>query len=46
MRHLQTMDRIHKMGAPDRPFSPNDVAHLQELKIAMNSANEMLASYD
>ena len=46
MRHLQTMDRVHKMGASNRPFSPNDVAHLQELKIAMNSANEMLASYD
>ena len=46
MRHLQTMDRVHKMGAPDRPFSPNDVAHLQALKTALNSANEMLAKYD
>jgi hypothetical protein len=46
MRHLQTMDRVHKMGSPERPFTPNDIAHLQELKIAMELANEMLASYD
>lgn len=45
MRHLQTMDRVHKMGGPARPFTPHDVAHLQELKTALASANEMLASY-
>jgi hypothetical protein len=45
MRHLQSMDRVHKLGAPDRPFSPNDVAHLQEVQIALTAANEMLASF-
>jgi hypothetical protein len=45
MRHLQTMDRVHKMGTPDRPFTPNDVAHLEEVQIAIASANEMLAAY-
>lgn len=45
MRHLQSMDRVHKLGAPDRPFSPNDFAHLQEVQIALTAANEMLASF-
>lgn len=45
MRHLQAMDRVHKMGAPNRPFTPNDVAHLQEVSLALASANEMLAAY-
>jgi hypothetical protein len=30
MRQLQTLDRVHGLGAPDRPFTPNDIAHLSE----------------
>lgn len=45
MRHLQTMDRVHKLGGPDRPFTPNDVAHLQALKKELESTNELLSSY-
>jgi hypothetical protein len=45
MRHLQTMDRVHKMGAPNRPFTPSDVTHLQEVGLALASANKMLATY-
>lgn len=45
MRHLQTMDRVHKLGGPDRPFTPHDVAHLQEVREALDAVYEMLRSY-
>ena len=45
MRHLQTMDRVHKMGAPHRPFTPHDVAHLEEVQVALAAANEMLETF-
>jgi hypothetical protein len=42
MRHLQTLDRVHGLGAPDRPFSPNDVAHLDEACGRLREAQKML----
>lgn len=45
MRHLRTMDRMHKLGGPDRPFTPNDVAHLRALRQELKSTNKLLSSY-
>lgn len=43
LRHLQTVDRVHRLGDPARPFTPNDVAHLQEVMGQLSAAEEMLA---
>jgi hypothetical protein len=45
MRHLQTMDRVHKLGGPDRLFTPNDVAHLLASKEELESTSKLLSSY-
>ena len=43
MRHLQTLDRVHGLGDAARPFTPNDIAHLQEVRSKLSVAEEMLA---
>lgn len=43
MRHLQTLDRVHGLGGAARPFTPNDIAHLQEVTAQLAAAEEMLA---
>lgn len=43
MRHLQTLDRVHGLGDAARPFTPNDIAHLQEVRGQLAAAEQMLA---
>jgi hypothetical protein len=43
MRHLQTLDRVHGLGDAARPFTPNDIAHLQEVRRQLAAAEVMFA---
>jgi len=39
------IDRVHKLGDPDRPFSPMDPGHLRDAADGAEEAQKMLDHY-
>ena len=44
-RGVRMIDRVHKLGDPDRPFSPMDPGHLRDAADGAEEAQKMLDHY-
>lgn len=45
LRHGRMIQRVHSMGAPDRPFSPMDPGHLRDTVNDLRACEQVLERY-